>query len=252
MAATVDAAAPTKTAGIPKVSRTERFPYRHNGTFFPSWCAFLECNGLIGKACFAIENDKWIRGEYKSEAQECTKCDPAVSLTSQNNQPTLGHNGGHILFDPSILESDQPCGLFLRPFPMCIFELRKTGGGTRQIDWRRSTCLNPLKFKMAAAKTSTKNSPCTNYLIPCPLQCGRAVWTYNLDAHCSGSPHNLPSLDSIPRVYQMAPEEMHRMEELWLDRDKHPTKRNLLKKSVKPLIISAAPRSRNAVRCVLS
>ncbi|KAJ6532213.1 hypothetical protein DFH09DRAFT_826686, partial [Mycena vulgaris] len=130
-------------------------------------------------------------------------------------------------------------GLCSWPFPMCTFELRKTGGGARQIDWRRSTCLNSLKFKMAAAKKSTKNSPCTNYLIPCPLQCGHAIWTYNL-GHCNGSSHNLSSLDSTPRVYQMAPEEMRRMEDLWLDRDKHPTKRNLLKKSVNPLIISAA------------
>ncbi|KAJ6499476.1 hypothetical protein DFH09DRAFT_810517, partial [Mycena vulgaris] len=130
-------------------------------------------------------------------------------------------------------------GLCSWPFPMCTFELRKTGGGARQIDWRRSTCLNSLKFKMAAAKKSTKNSPCTNYLIPCPLQCGHAIWTYNL-GHCNGSSHNLSSLDSTPRVYQMAPEEMRRMEDLWLDRDKHPTKCNLLKKSVNPLIISAA------------
>ncbi|KAJ6472957.1 hypothetical protein DFH09DRAFT_1110022 [Mycena vulgaris] len=92
---------------------------------------------------------------------------------------------------------------------MCTFELRKTGGGARQIDWRRSTCLNPLKFKIAAAKKSTKNSPCTNYLIPYPLQCGRAICTYNLNDHCSGSPHNPPSLDSIPRVYQMAPDELN-------------------------------------------
>ncbi|KAJ6533776.1 hypothetical protein DFH09DRAFT_1284371 [Mycena vulgaris] len=77
---------------------------------------------------------------------------------------------------------------------MCSFELGKTGGGARQIDWCRSTGLNPLKFKMTAAKKSTKNSP---------------------------------------------------MEELWLDRDNH---RNLLKKSVNPLIISAAHSSRNAVR----
>ncbi|KAJ6578630.1 hypothetical protein DFH09DRAFT_1448695 [Mycena vulgaris] len=63
------------------------------------------------------------------------------------------------------------------------------------------------------------------------------------------SQHNLTSLDSIPHVYQMALDEMRRMEELWLDRDKHPTKCNLLKKSVNPLIISAAHSSRNAVSC---
>ncbi|KAJ7434553.1 hypothetical protein FB451DRAFT_1063298, partial [Mycena latifolia] len=182
----------------------------------------------------------------------CTKCSPAVPLTSANNQRTLGHNGSHILFDPSIRASDQPCGICLRPYPMCAFFLSKTAetSGARQIDWSRSTCLIRLNFKMAAAQKSTNNSPCTNHLIPCPLQCGRAIWTYNISAHCRGRPHNLSSLDSVPQVYEMASGEMEKMQQLWLDRQNYPKKRNLKNKSANPLRLSDAHLARNAITYV--
>ncbi|KAJ7512180.1 hypothetical protein B0H11DRAFT_1843949 [Mycena galericulata] len=232
LTATIFSQTPGRHRGIPIFQRTERFPYRYNG-----------------KACFLVDDGEWTRGEFKSNAFECPKCDPPIPLTSENHQKILEHNGAHILFDTSIENSDQPCGLCLRPFPTCTFELSKTVGSVaaRQIDWRRSTCINPMKFKMAAAKKSTKHSPCTNHLLPCPMQCGQNIWTYNLDAHFRGSPHNLQMLDSVPRAYQMAPGEMEQMKKIWLSRHDLPKPRNLKKKSTPPLVISAAHSSSNAL-----
>ncbi|KAJ7257253.1 hypothetical protein B0H12DRAFT_1015573, partial [Mycena haematopus] len=115
----------------------------------------------------------------------CDKCHPAVPLPLKNKQLILQHNGSHILFDPTIKRSDQPCGLCLRPFPQCEFFLA-SGQGTdsaRQVDWKRSTCLRKLPFSMAAAMKWSPTSPCTNHLIPCPLKCGHVIWTYNIEAH---------------------------------------------------------------------
>ncbi|KAJ7698277.1 hypothetical protein B0H17DRAFT_927443, partial [Mycena rosella] len=171
----------------------------------------------------------------------CTKCDPPVILEHANNQHTLGHNGSHILFDKSIRRSDQPCGLCLRPWPMCYFVLGKATGPSRarQIDWRYSKCLNLLKFQMVAAQKSTKNSPCTNHLILCPLQCGQGVWTSNLTAHYTGEPLNLLSLDSVPSVYVMAPGERERMSQIWRTRMDQPTKPNIKQKAPNRHLISA-------------
>lgn len=215
-----------------------------------------KCNILSGKACFVIDVGKidgtQVRGQFNSEPMHCAKCYPKVRLSSA--QHTLVHNGSHILFDPTINRSDQPCALCMRPFPICKFELTKTEatGTVRQIDWSRSNCMNRLQFKMSVAKKSTKQSPCTNHLLPCPLQCGRNIWTYNLDAHYRYPPHNLVSLDNIPRVYQLAEGEFELMEQVYADRQNVPQRRNLKKKNTQtPLLISAAHRASNALKeCV--
>ncbi|KAJ7501337.1 hypothetical protein B0H11DRAFT_1713639 [Mycena galericulata] len=231
LAATIFSQTPGRSPGIPSCKRSEKFPYRYNG-----------------KACFLVDDGEWTRGEFKAGTIECPKCDPPVPLAFNNPQKILEHNGAHILFDESIEKSDQPCGLCLRPYPICTFELSKTAGSAaaRQIDWRRSKCMNPLKFKMAAAMKSTNNSPCTNHLIPCPMQCGLFIWTYTLDAHLRGSPHNLLSFEGGSNFYQMAPGEKERMEEIWLSRQDYPKKRNFKKKSIRPLTISAAHSSSKA------
>ncbi|KAJ6471256.1 hypothetical protein C8R47DRAFT_1222233 [Mycena vitilis] len=219
----------------PEVGRSETFPYRHKG-----------------KACFYVEPDQRNgngRGEFghhfAESPFECTKCYPVVEIQKKNYQRVLEHNGAHILFDTSLLAADQPCGLCLRPFPMCSFFFQKSSGtaAARQIDWKSSTCLNPLKFQMAAATKSTEASPCTNHLILCPLQCGVVVWTYNLTAHYRGF-HKLKSLDNLPDVYRMAEGEKERMEIVWNNRQNQSNTRALKKKKTKTsLTISDAHRS---------
>ncbi|KAJ7673376.1 hypothetical protein B0H17DRAFT_947261 [Mycena rosella] len=111
-----------------------------------------------GKTCFHVEiflangNE---RGEFGRDAAPlmCGKCFSAVPIKTNNYQRILEHNGAHILFDKTIMALEQPCGLCLRPFTMCTFEFLKSKGtaAARQVNWARSTCLNPLKFQMAAA-----------------------------------------------------------------------------------------------------
>ncbi|KAJ7174928.1 hypothetical protein C8R46DRAFT_1253135, partial [Mycena filopes] len=205
-----------------------------------------------GKACFVIElDDKEFRGSLRGQdSLACTKCHPEVLFSLKNKQLILQHNGAHILFDPSINRSDQPCGLCLRPFPLCNFVLT-TGQGTdsaRQVDWKRSTCLRQLTFSMAAAMKSTPTAPCTNYLIACPLRCGLVVWTYNLEAHYRSSRHGLASLTSVPVPYSMAPQELAGMKKIYQDRAVQSRPRTLKKKSQPQLLTSDTHSSRLAMR----
>ncbi|KAJ7658880.1 hypothetical protein B0H17DRAFT_955056, partial [Mycena rosella] len=181
----------------------------------------------------------------------CTKCFPPVPIKTSNYQRILEHNGARILFDKTILALDQPCGLCLRPFPMCTFTFLKSDGtaSARQIDWTRSTCLNPVKFQMAAAMKSTKLSPCTNHLIPCPLQCGVVIWTYNILGHCRSAAHNLKSLDNVPVVYQMGVDERGGVLKIWEKRQVYSIPRNMTKAKPKLVLpISDAHRALMVLR----
>ncbi|KAJ7485959.1 hypothetical protein FB451DRAFT_1128215 [Mycena latifolia] len=206
-----------------------------------------------GKACFVVEpDDPDYRGNLKpTDSIECTKCDPPVPLSLKNKQTILQHNAGHILFDPTIRRSDQPCGLCLRPFPMCTFYLT-TGQGTdsaRQVDWKRSTCLRRLPFSMAAAMRWSAQSPCTNYLIPCPLQCGLAIWTYNIEAHYRSTRHGLKSLGNVVIPYKMAPLEESSIRLLHNNRQTYQKPRRLKGNAARPpLATSDAHSSRLALR----
>ncbi|KAJ7635427.1 hypothetical protein B0H17DRAFT_1217291 [Mycena rosella] len=82
---------------IPKVQRSDTFPYRS-----------------AGKACFHIEHDLNNgneRGQFGRDPGAsflCTKCFPPVPIKTSNYQRILEHNGAHILFDKTILALDQP------------------------------------------------------------------------------------------------------------------------------------------------
>ncbi|KAK7014595.1 hypothetical protein R3P38DRAFT_3573313, partial [Favolaschia claudopus] len=240
LGANIQSQLPVSTS-LPQVNRSETFPYRHEG-----------------KACFHVEPETGLgngRGEFGQGAEtafDCTKCYPTVSISKKNYQRVLEHNGAHILYDETLPATVEPCGLCLRPFPMCNFVFQKTTGTTsaRQIDWTRSTCLNPLKFQMAAAMKSSENSPCTNHLIQWPLQCGMVIWTYNITTHYR-SYHQLQTTTNIGTVYKAGASERKWMKKIWDNRQNQPTVRKMKKKKVKtPLVISDAHRSTTAFRCV--
>ncbi|KAK7022473.1 hypothetical protein R3P38DRAFT_2533277, partial [Favolaschia claudopus] len=229
----------------PTVQRSETFPYRSEVR-------------RSGKACFHVEPDlgrSHGRGELGDSFLDspflCAKCDPHVPISKKNYQRILEHNGAHILYDDSVAATDQPCGLCLRPFPMCTFVFQKKAGSAaaRQIDWTHSTCRNPLKFQMAAASRSSETSPCTNHLIQCPLDCGIVIWTYNLTTHYRLY-HNLKSLNNIPLVYQTTELELNRMQKVWENRQNYPATRKKKNKTKPQLLISDAHRSTMAFRRV--
>ncbi|KAJ7238681.1 hypothetical protein C8J57DRAFT_996446, partial [Mycena rebaudengoi] len=198
-----------------------------------------------GQACFHVDPyDSDYRGNLESQDSFlCTKCDPPVPLSLRNKQLVLQHNAGHILFDKTFRMSDQPCGLCLRPFSMCEFFLN-SGKGTdsvHQVDWKRSTCLRPVQFSMAAAQKWSESSPCTNHLISFPLGCGMVIWTYNVEAHYRGPRHGLVTLTNVPFRYHMTQNESTALKTLYENRQNYPQTRKLKTKNIQPpLAISAA------------
>jgi hypothetical protein len=92
-----------------------------------------------GKACFLCENEHASRNLVISH--ECTTCIPPAALPKQAPR-VLEHMAVHILFDPSIDRSAEPCGLCLHPSPLCVYHLKKGkgAGASEQVDFTRTTC----------------------------------------------------------------------------------------------------------------
>jgi hypothetical protein len=95
----------------------------------------------------------------------------------------------HILHDPVIKDSHNPCGFCCAPGDACMVHQTKDKGhnGSRQIDVNCSQCVNGnvVKISLKSASTSTTTAPCTNIPIDCPL-CpvgSAAVWKYNFVVH---------------------------------------------------------------------
>lgn len=125
----------------------------------------------LGKACFLCEHDtstttRNIDIDVHPELH-CPKCVPPVLLDSLPAQRVLEHMGAHVLHDSSVDVSYQPCGLCLRPSPICAIYLRKGKGATasNQVDWDKSTCIRPTWFSYSVAEMSSQTSPCSNVLL---------------------------------------------------------------------------------------
>ncbi|KAJ7679687.1 hypothetical protein B0H17DRAFT_879588, partial [Mycena rosella] len=118
----------------------------------------------------------------------CPKCTPSLPLDMNHPQTILAHMGAHILNDPTIDRSTQPCGLCLRPWPMCQIFLKKSGSAanTLTLDMAKSRgCPNLVYFSYGTALISKESSPCSNV----PLRCTHCdakdptVWRYNFKEH---------------------------------------------------------------------
>jgi len=99
------------------------------------------------------------------------------------------HIGAHILHDPSVNHSSEPCGLCLRPTPLCKIVLKKGKGqaGKLSIDIEASTCPNLMRLSIAVVAVCSNSSPCTNHPMICPLcndsEPHSVVWLYNFRFH---------------------------------------------------------------------
>jgi hypothetical protein len=130
----------------------------------------------------------------------------------------LEHMAAHILHDGNIDRSHEPCGLCLRPAPICVIYLRSTRGapGAVSVDMKRSTCLNLVRFSYADASRSSENSPCSNVPRLCPL-CPNdkpAVWTYNFPSHFRAR-HNLTNQNHFPCNYPLSMSEKDGLKVIW-------------------------------------
>lgn len=182
----------------------------------------------------------------------CPNCSLPVSLPASHPQCILSHIGSHILYNPNVNRASEPCGLCLRPLPMCIFYLMKGKGANANMRINESQtkgCSNTISFSYGMAAESSATSPCSNVPVQCPL-CSRldpAVWRYNLKYHfCVKHPNaNISKYDVL---WKLSNFETAEMKKIWVARHKVLVKRK--KKSTHPaLVISKAHSSRMALRC---
>jgi hypothetical protein len=175
----------------------------------------------------------------------CTRCQSIVTFNAKHRQRIIEHSGAHILFDPSIDRTLEPCGLCLRPAPLCKIYLRKTKGraGNITIDMRTSSCSNLIKFSVAVAAQFSDSSPCTNHPIRC-FYCPNsspAVWSYTYREHLTRF-HPTVSLEDNETIWAVSGLEEERMKQLWDDRLKQPPKARR-KAQRPPLVISETHRT---------
>ncbi|KAF8054223.1 hypothetical protein FPV67DRAFT_1763516 [Lyophyllum atratum] len=217
---------------IPEMRRSERIPYREPG----------------GKACFLVEDDSTERNLATDNI--CTTCHPEVPLPKSGPR-ILEHMAAHLYFDdPMIDRSTEPCGLCLRPAPLCVFYLKKGrgAGASEQVDLAKSTCPNKVSFSYAVAAESAPTSPCSNVPLRCPVcpATATAVWRYNLLHHMRNK-HPTVSLRPYESMYMISNSEKVQLKQIWLNRKKSKVSRKRKGKQVE-LAISEAHSSRLALQ----
>ena len=145
----------------------------------------------LARAAFVCEaevDERPIMGPSSAQSDRCPVCRPGVPWDLSKAHKILKHVAAHILFDSTLDSTKEPCGLCMRPTPLCSFYLRKGkgAGSTQQIDERVSRCPNFIgKLSYSAVATERTNSPCTNVPVTCPLcpSTSVAVWKYNMKTH---------------------------------------------------------------------
>lgn len=224
-----DKLAKSDVVHLPKVKRTDAFPYR-TGEY----------------ACFACEKEGHDTTDTLGE-RFCPRCDPPVELNWNDAPRVLEHMAGHLLFDRALDTSQDLCGFCLRPAPQCLFYLRKGKGADSgmQVDFRSSKsrgCERARPFKYAFASKSTAHSPCSNVPIICPrCPAGQpAVWRYNFAAHCRRV-HPSAALSDYADIHLLSASEKEGMRRIW---DSRKASRRVSRKAGPPeLKISDAHRA---------
>jgi hypothetical protein len=175
----------------------------------------------------------------------CPNCQPSITFNSSLRQRVVEHIGAHILHDPSVDRSTEPCGLCLRPAPMCKIVLKKTKGrtGNLAIDMKTSSCPNLVKFSLMIAAKCSDASPCTNHPMHCPYcpKTSPAVWSYTFRQHMVRV-HPAVPLDQHRTIWTISKLEKDRMKQVWGNRLKQPKARTKTQRA--PLVISETHRTR--------
>ncbi|KAJ7114226.1 hypothetical protein C8R44DRAFT_984314 [Mycena epipterygia] len=199
-----------------------------------------------GRACFVCEFDNNSR-EIES-ANTCPACPPNTPLDPRQGQQVLAHMAAHILCDPNIDRSTEPCGICLNPAPMCEWYL--TTSGKKKINNKRSKCPHAaILFRYSTAANSTASSPSSNIPINCAL-CGigqPASWRYNYLHHLQ-TVHPAAPVEKYASIWRLHPDEIERIKKVWKAHERGvpiPKKRESTNPS---LVISEAHSSRLSMR----
>ncbi|KAJ7070269.1 hypothetical protein B0H15DRAFT_793726, partial [Mycena belliarum] len=218
---------------IPKFTPTSDFPYRERS----------------GLACFICEGDNDIEGLEASDSHTCSKCTQPFALDVAHPQAVLTHMGAHILHDTTLNRTDQPCGFCGRPFPMCLFNLKKTADGVAVNLATSKGCPNFVKkFNYGIAARSTKTAPCSNVPLRCP-ECDSTdptVGRYNLKQHLLQY-HPLTPPAQYKALWEISDTESAAMLVVWEKMQEPARKKRATKKAKSTLRISDAHSSRLAL-----
>ena len=158
--------------------------------------------------CEAETDERPITGPLGAQSDHCPICRPAIPWDITKSHKILEHVAMHILFDNSLDNTKEYCGLCMRPSPLCSFYLRKGkgAGSVQQIDERVSRCPNFMgRLFYSAAATERPNSPCTNVPVTCPLcpSTSAAVWKYNMKIHLAQT-HPSTKGSDFPKAYAIS------------------------------------------------
>ena len=171
----------------------------------------------------------------------CLNCQPIVAFDPSHRQRIVEHIGAHVLHDPSVDRLSEPCGLCLRPAPLCKIVLKKAKGhtGNLAIDMKESLCPNLMKFSIAVAAEYSDSSPCTNHPFICPycdcLESSSVVWSYNFWSHLLRK-HPRISLEGHNDILILTRLEKDGMKRVWERRLKQRKARRKSQRA--PLVIS--------------
>jgi hypothetical protein len=183
----------------------------------------------------------------------CPNCNPIVTFNPAHRQRIVEHIGAHVLHDPSVNRLSEPCGLCLRPAPLCKIVLKKAKGqmGKLAIDMKKSSCANLVKLSIGAAARCSDASPCTNHPVICPycdsLESIPVVWSYNFRSHLLRK-HPRISLEDHNDTFILTKLEKEGMKRVWDTRFKQRKACQKLQRA--PLVISETYRSRLAFKYV--
>ncbi len=158
----------------------------------------------------------------------------------------IEHMGAHILCDKNIDRSLEPCGLCLRPSPVCSFYLERSSGtvSDMRVDQKKSVCINKVSFRYKVTATSPGTSLCSNIPVICP-ECppnAPAVWKYNMSSHMERKHPHIPQ-NALREEWAISDHEMDVMKQIWSDRHKKKKKKNKKKQGKQGLHISEAHKS---------
>jgi len=177
--------------------------------------------------CFVLEDFSTDTATVRHGEPACTRCQTVIAFNPKHRQCIIEHSGAHILFDPSIDHTLEPCRLCLHPAPLCKIYLRKTKGwaGNIAINMRASSCSNLVKFSVTVATEFSNSSPCTNHPLHCPYcpDSSPAVWSYTFHKHLTRF-HSTASLEDNETIWAVSGLEEERMKQIWDDRLKQPLK----------------------------
>ncbi|KAF7968709.1 hypothetical protein HWV62_29672 [Athelia sp. TMB] len=154
---------------FPEVRWTDTFPYRAPN----------------GSVCFICEDEDTPHGSIQSQ-HRCTLC-PLVVLGVKPPAKLVEHMSMHILHDPKVKNTREPCGFCTTPDNACSVRLRKGKGSAskHQIDLDKSSCVRGNMVKLSLSSAIKQHSRCTNIPMHCPV-CppgAAAVWKYNFPSH---------------------------------------------------------------------